>query len=531
MSEPESHQQLSAEVPTVSALGASGLPMSVAGTPGGQSGGDLPVIDGYQVLGRLGQGGMGVVYRAVQLGTPHRVDQQAEPDGGGHQRAGRPNILLIVTDQQCADAMSCVAGRQGKLPGGPRTPAMDRLAARGVRFERAYCTQPLCVPSRMSMMTGRMPRQVGAQINRHPQPGAVTAPMLGRLLGDAGYECGYVGKWHLTLPKDERATHGFEWMAQENENQDSQMPGRCAEFLDKAHDRPFFLTAMFINPHDICEWARGQKLPRGPIGDPPAPDQCPPLPANHQPAADEPAVLRQVVGPSHPKAYPTPDWDGDHWRQYLWAYHRLVEKVDGEIGQVLEALEQSGHAENTIVIFTSDHGDGAAAHRWNQKQALFEECVRIPLIVCDPRQPRAGRVDEAHLVSLGLDLLPTICAYAGAVTPGDLLGRSLLPLMAGHEPAWRDCVFAETEFCSFGDSTGIQGRMARTADFKYVVYDRGNHREQLFDLRRDWGEMHNLAQSPAHRQVLQSHRDRLAQWMARTADPLAAMVGGTSSGL
>lgn len=431
----------------------------------------------------------------------------------------RPNVLLIVTDQQCAEALGC-AGKHELA-----TPAMDQLAARGVRFERAYCAQPLCVPSRMSMMTGRMPREVGAEINRHVDEDTVPAvPMLGRLLADAGYDCGYVGKWHLTVPPARRDVHGFDFMAHVRDNRmDPMVADGCRAFFAREREgddaRPFFLTAMFVNPHDICEWARGQPLPNDEIGDPPPPADCPPLPANFGVADDEPTALRDIVQPAQTNAYPTRDWPDERWRQYRWAYHRLVERVDAHVGQVLAALHEAGHAEDTVVIFTSDHGDGVGAHHWNQKQALYEECVRVPLIVHDPRGDEAGRVDREHLVSLGLDLMPTLCDYADAAPPAGMQGASLRPLVDEADVQWRDAVFVDTEFCTFGQTHGVRGRMVRTDRFKYVAYDRGHHREQLFDLTRDPGETKNLAADPQFKPVLADHRERLAQWCGATNDP------------
>ena len=429
--------------------------------------------------------------------------------------ASRPNILLIMTDQQSADTLSCAGNRY------IRTPAMDRLAASGVRFEKAYCTTPLCVPSRMSAMTGRMPREVGAAINFKPQPDAPHVPVLGRVLADAGYDPALVGKWHLTFDTEAADIHGFSFPGPVRNNRvDFDIVDGCRGFLEKRREDPFFLAANFVNPHDICQWARGEELPNGPIPAAPPPEECPPLPDNFTPPEGEPSVLREKVQPTHPKAYPTINWDEGRWRQYRWAYFQLVQKVDADIGRLLELLEETGNARNTVVIFTSDHGDGSAHHRWNQKQVLYDETARIPFIVSDPEGPD-GTADHNHLVSMGLDLLPTVCDYAGTAVPDGLRGRSVRPLARGQKPAWREQIVIDTEFCSFGETTGITGRALRTHQFKYTVYSEGERREQLFDMNTDPGELENLAANVSYRHVLEEHRSKLRAWCAETADTFA----------
>ena len=178
------------------------------------------------------------------------------------------------------------------------------------------------------------------------------------------------------------------------------------------------------------------------------------------------------------------------WRQYRHAYYRLIEKVDAEIGRILAALQESGLAENTVVIFSSDHGDGLGAHRWNQKWALYEESVRVPFILKFGAHTSTGRVVTEPLVAASLDLFPTVCDFAGVTPPPNLLGRSLRPFIEGNPDTWRDYVVTET---CFSDGLGTHGRMLRTPRYKYVVYSWGKHREQLFDLTTDPGETINLA--------------------------------------
>ena len=422
--------------------------------------------------------------------------------------ADRPNVLYIFTDQQSADAMSC-AGNSDL-----RTPAIDSLAAGGVRFDRAYCTQPLCSPSRASMFTGLMPQEAGVPENGMHIGEHVAGRELGHLFSGAGYECVYGGKWHIpeiTIPEG----HGFRQICGFD---DSRLADCCIEFLGQEHDRPFLLVASFDNPHNICEWARNMTLPWGPIGDPPPADQCPELPANFAVPDDEPDIVRLERDQSW-TIYPTRYFSDDRWRQYLWAYWRLVEKVDAQIGRILNRLRELRLDDNTLIIFSSDHGDGRAAHHWSQKSVLYEEAVHVPLVVSFKGRTPGGAVDREHLVSTGLDLMPTLCEWAGIAPPDGLRGRSFRALAQGQTVSeWRDQVVIETIFDG-KLSLGTRGRALLADRFKYIVYDRGRPREQLFDLASDPGETQSLASDPEFADALDDCRRRLASWCAEVEPP------------
>lgn len=432
----------------------------------------------------------------------------------------RPNILVILTDQQQADALSC-AGAAGL-----RTPAMDSLAGRGVRFARSYCYQPLCVPSRTSLLTGLPPRLFGTRVNNLAPALPAATPTLGRLMAGAGYDTAYVGKWHLPIAPADNALHGFAEMraiADAGHN-DNHVAVPCHRILRRSRSRPLFLVAGIINPHDICEYAAGYRAPNGDLPPPPSAGDCPALPANHAVAADEPAALLNARRFTR-EVYPTAGWNEARWRQYLWGYNRFVEKADRLVGRILDSLAASGREKDTLVIFASDHGDGGAAHLWNQKTALYEESVRVPLIVAGPGVAGRGRVDDRHLVSFGLDLLPTVCAYAGAVPARGGPGLSLRPIIEGADIAWRDHVVAETEFQDYLRSatpSGVRGRMIRTDRFKYTVYSAGANREQFFDLQADPGETRNLIDQSEHGGELLRHRTLLARWAGNHRDDFFA---------
>jgi len=390
------------------------------------------------------------------------------------------------------------------------TPALDSLAACGVRFDSAYSPYPLCTPARASMFSGRMPHEVGIDQNDQPIDEAFRQEELGNLLSAHGYDCAYGGKWHIpqiAIPDG----HGFQRICGFD---DVELPNRCCEFMAEERDRPFFLVAAFDNPHNICEWRREQPLPWGEVGRPPSVEDCPPLPANFAVPPFEPAVIREAVR-DDPKVYTQLDYSPEQWRRYRWAYNRLVEKVDAHIGKILDCLRETGLDDSTLVIFSSDHGDHQGAHRLSQKSILYDEAARVPFLVGMNGVTQPGHVDTSHLVSNGPDLYATICDFAGVELPDGMFGRSVRALVSGEPVAnWPDHLVAETSFAEIG----CRGRMVRTDRFKYVAYDRGPYREQLFDLDSDPGEMANLADCSHYRDVLQHHRSLLRAWCEKTND-------------
>jgi arylsulfatase A-like enzyme len=414
----------------------------------------------------------------------------------------RPNIVFIFTDQQSATAMSCTGNAD------LHTPHLDALAATGVRFERTYTPYPLCTPARASMMTGRWPHEVGVPFNNY----SIDVPTIGDLLGEAGYDCAYGGKWHLpemSMPDG----NGFRVICPFN---DHDLPDRCIDFMREERDKPFFLVASFDNPHNICEWGRDQILAWGPIPEVPKVNECPSLPANYPIAPYEPNTIH-LYRNSWSRPPLAPYFTPDYWREYRFAYNRLVERVDRQIGRIIDHLRASGLDDNTLIIFSSDHGDMQGAHELVQKSVFYDESVRVPLIV-SLKGGQTGAVDEAHLVNGALDIYRTICDYAGVTVPDDLAGRSLRPFIEGTAiDTWHDHVVMETLL----PEVEIPGRAVVTERYKYAVYHIGPYREQLFDLQADPGEMVNLAVDARYKDVLQQHRELLRAWCARTNDDFA----------
>ncbi len=427
----------------------------------------------------------------------------------------RPNILYIMTDQQHAGMMSCAGNPWVK------TPAMDSLAARGVRFERAYSSNPVCMPARTSMMTGRYPSHFQMRGNGPaPVPEAALNSALGNLFRNAGYQTAFGGKTHWPAPMTPESI-GFDYITPDERNG---LAGECSTFLRQRHSKPFLLVASFINPHDICYMAidaytKANKLPgmypqsvveRQCVAEAsvlPAglsrqdffEKRCPPIPANHGPSSDEPAALGRYGGF---RGYVRKHWTHEDWRLHRWAYCRLTERVDAEIGRVLDTLRETGLERNTMVLFSSDHGDMDSAHGFEHKSLPYEESARVPFMVSFPGHAPQGRIDRKHLVSSCVDLLPTLCDYAGIKPPEGLPGRSVRNVVEkGSAAGWREDLAIE---CS-------NARCLRTRRYKYSRFEGPGPQDLLTDMERDPGEMVNLATQPRFASVLAEHRRRLRQ--------------------
>ena len=438
----------------------------------------------------------------------------------------QPNILVIFTDQQTQQAISAY--------GNPHlhTPNMDALVHAGLSFQDSYCTFPVCSPARSSLLTGRMPHETGVEVtNPAVRPGI---PTMGAHFRRAGYRTYHAGKLHLG-PHYRQGMEmtsegpGFEYLSDEypegiprqlGTDTDPYWTDCAVAFLQQQEpqnqesDQPFLLVASLHNPHDICYWC----MDRREFLDIPPDSVLPPLPENHQPLADEPEFVdlcrqRTVYAP---EIGFTPGWDETEWRKYLYAYYRLTERVDRQIGRLLRALEESGLADDTLVVLTSDHGEGVAAHKWVTKLMLWEEVVKVPLVMRLPGAIPANQVDRAHLVS-GLDLLPTLCDYANIAAPVGVRGQSLRPLI--EKPSWPGRSYVVSELQAFRDDVTKKGRMLRTARYKYIVFSHGERPEMLFDLETDPGEMQNLACQPAFKEIVSAHRALLRSEMEDSADP------------
>ncbi|WP_430817503.1 sulfatase family protein [Carboxylicivirga sp. RSCT41] len=437
----------------------------------------------------------------------------------GTAQSKRPNIVVIMTDQQTANAMSCAGNTDLE------TPAMDLLAANGTRFTKAYCPQPLCGPSRSSMLTGQYPHQLDASINLREKSGYwndKNVDLMGKVFLDNGYSTGYIGKWHLPISIHDIDKHGFELITNTKERdwQDASIPADCYEFIKKqSDDKPFLMVASFINPHDICEWARKQSLRMEPIADAPAPTDCPEVPANYDIPEGQPDILDHVQSLSW-KTYPTNGWGKDKWRQYRWAYYQLVERVDTYVGNVIHTLDKLKVLDNTVIIFLSDHGDGVGSHQWNQKQVLYQESVNVPFIVADFRDGQHG-TNTKQLVNIGLDLIPTMCDYAGIEQAQTMKGQSQKDYTSDPDLCDDEKVLVlETTFANGINTSGVSGRCIIKGDWKYIIYNKGEKRDQLFNLADDPGEMNDMTDDKSARKIKKELVSLLKEWSEKTNDKL-----------
>ncbi len=410
----------------------------------------------------------------------------------------QPNFLFIVTDQLGLDAI------RGHGCPDVQTPNIDRLVQRGVTFLESHSTNPVCSPARSSLFTGRMPCETGVISNTRPIHPSV--PNTGQWLGARGYDAVYCGKWHLpggypteipgftVLP----VGHG------QGDLCDPLVSRSCEAYLkSRSREKPFVLVAALLQPHDICYWAiRGRELVPEKLPFPHLADQLPRLPPNHKARPKAPARLDRIIYNG---------FSDEQWRYYIYIYYRQVEMVDADIGRLMNAVEESGEADNTIIILTSDHGEGRGRHRHVQKWYPYEEGVKVPMVVSCPGRMRQGLRDATHLVS-GLDVMATMCDYAGIKPPPNCLGRSLRPLLEGKPTRWRAFVVS-THHLDRGWPASA-GSMVRTERFKYVKYH-GDPVEQLFDLRADPWETKNLYEDAKFADELKAHRKLLAQWQAR----------------
>ncbi len=421
----------------------------------------------------------------------------------------RPNIVYIFTDEQSAKMMSCT--------GNPwlETPAMDYIAENGVRFERAYASNPVCVPSRTAMMTGWLPDTYGIRSNSNakgfkPVEG-YEQTHIGAQLKRAGYDIAYGGKVHLPaeLYPDKL---GFNVISA---GRKMDLAEDCAKFIKQSHDKPYFLVASFINPHDICYYYRTDLKPRKDLielektarSDPDffTSGKCPPLPPNFDPQPDEPEAYQAMRSVTLENRVVFTE---EQWRIGRWMYCRLVESVDAEIQVVLNAIKDSGQEENTVVIFSSDHGENDSTYHLHGKSTFNEESIRVPFIIMNKGGvQKTGMVDETHLISNGLDLLPTVLDYAGVPgAKGDPRGRSVRPLVEGKEIPWREDLGVESTY----------GRMVMNDRFKYIEYDVDRNIEvRLRDMQSDPFEQTHFTENPERSPDLAEMKIVFKRWFPK----------------
>jgi choline-sulfatase len=413
----------------------------------------------------------------------------------------KPNILFIMTDQQMYKMMSCMGNQWLK------TPHMDKIARKGYRFEKTYCANPVCMPSRFSLLTGHYASEVGVKENTSAEDVSMVREItsksaLGTVFSKAGYETLYSGKTHLYGTKD-LTEYGFTL----NDRDPYDGPAMYAEKIladigSRKQDKPFFLFLSFLNPHDICYKAGADKrypddLPEANVretkrllavqkslSEEEYHRQIPPRPANLVPMNDEQPDMVNMSTQGR-------NWDDAQWDLYNWMYYRLTESVDAQIGRVLTALEKSGLEENTIIVFTSDHGEMNRSHGLITKNVMFEESQRVPFIFAG-KGIKSNYSDKSTLVCNGLDLLPTLCDLAGIEIPKGISGVSLKPYLMdeGKRP---DRKYLVTE--SYNSFQITDGR------YKFTIYELPKNPEMLTDVDKNPGETINYINDPAYTEI------------------------------
>jgi len=399
----------------------------------------------------------------------------------------RPNFLFIMCDQLGIDAISAHGCAD------VHTPNIDRLIKRGVTFSHSYSTSPVCSPARSSMLTGRMPVETGVVANGGYIHDSV--PNLGQWLGQSGYDTAYCGKWHLP-GNYSTDIPGFRVLPAgdgQGDLVDSMVSRSCETYLKtRSQEKPFLLVSSLMQPHDICFWGIWFRdlVPKemGFQGI----DNLPELPPNHGFKLKEPKKLADNK---------ESDWSEEQWQYYNHIYYRQTEMLDADIGRILDALDSSGQAESTVVVFTSDHGESRGRHARRGKWSPYDESARVPLVFSCPGKITEGLEDEEHLAS-GLDIFPTLCDFAGIDTPPMPHARSLRPLLEGRSTDWREFLVYETQ---------IFGRTVRTPGYKYVEYE-GDPQRMLFDVRADQWETNNLAGDGQYGDTIADLQSKLAEW-------------------
>ncbi len=426
----------------------------------------------------------------------------------------RPNILVIFTDQERYAV---------HLPPMER-PHFERLRRQAIEFTSHSCVDPVCSPARAVLLTGLYPHQSGVVENvesleqidagfRAKVAGPALDPRhatIASVLAAAGYGTAWFGKWHLG-PRTTAclARHGFAhaYVPEGEDNAllyDEPTAMQAVEWLmTRAESSPWLAFVSLVNPHDIHyerRWAH-RVVPERSIAVPP--NAADDLTRSPIPEVRQYATLQQRWALAK---YGT-------WEQYRRRYCYLIEQTDVLLGRVLDALDRSGATADTLILYTSDHGDMSGAHGAAAKRFLYEESIHVPLLIVPPG---GGPARTVRALTSHLDVAPTLAGVAGAEWPAPLRGRDLFAV-SRDTGAGDDAVFG---FSNFPPRTLPQvvadfARMVRAGRWKYVVYPSGG--EQLFDLIDDPYEMVDRSMDPALRTVKQELSDRLIEESAAVA--------------
>lgn len=416
----------------------------------------------------------------------------------------RPNVLFVVVDD-LRPQLACYGATQMK------TPNVDRLANKGMRFERAYVQAAFCNPSRNSFLSGYRPGKTRIFDNhtrlRETLPDAVTLPQLFKESGYHTYNLGKIfhGGALMNDPRSwSRAEHPkvtdlgnqgegrdltggklkwCRWLAAEGDDEDQpdgQIANLAVEFLkerESSPSEPFFLAVGFHKPHDPFNApARYFDL---------YPEESLKL---HRDPEDRPPDNEFALAGGFKRAF---DLFTDRERlEFLRAYYACTSFMDAQLGKVLDALEASSFAANTVIVFLSDHGYHLGERNWWNKNTLFEWTGRSPLIVFAPGMKAAGK--PCNRIVEFIDIYPTVAELCGLNPPDDLHGTGFSPLLDDPEQPWKSAAFTQLM------RGPVEGRTVRTEHWRYTEWDGGGKGVELYDHRKDPGEYYNLSADPEH---------------------------------
>lgn len=420
----------------------------------------------------------------------------------------KPNFLFIYTDDHRWDAMGVVQREQGERARFPwfKSPNMDRLAAEGVRFRNAFVTLSLCAPSRAAFLTGRYNHLNG--ITDNGTPFSANSVTHATLLRGAGYRTAYIGKWHMGNQRGQRP--GFDYSAsiighgryQDCPFEINGVSTPTQGWLDDV-STDFAIGWMKQNRDHPFSMVVGFKSPHSPRGGKNLPERLRNLydgeTSRSTPNGSVPAIFHQPDPKTGKHASGLAD------NAVHLDYLRHVAGVDENLGRLLDALKEFGLAEDTVVVYSSDNGYYLGEHCSGDKRSLYEESLRIPMLVRYPRLFGKGLAVDA--MALNIDLAPTFLDLAGVAVPKEMQGASWKELAAGRKPAhWRQSFFAEY-YKEMGNVPTLYA--VRTATHKLVKYP--NHPEwtEVFDLVADPYEIKNLATDSALKSKLEIELETL----------------------
>lgn len=431
----------------------------------------------------------------------------------------RPNLLFIFADDHPQVCMGCMGNEH------IQTPHLDRLAADGVLFTNSFVTTAICCSNRACILTGQHMRRHGIRDFAEPLSADAFQETYPALLRSAGYRTGYLGKFAvgaptagrkpLALPADQFDFWlGFPQSINFRQELDgkvqyltTRMEEQAVEFLrSNPSNQPFCLTVALKEPHGPWNYF-----------DPDIPDaykdvRIPPPPTFTREDYDaQPEFLRTSLNGG-----PSEKWleDDNAYQQYVRTFYRLVSRADLAVGRLRESLKAQGLDQNTVIIYSSDHGSMLGAHGLSGKWIMYEESIRAPLIVYDPRLPSATRGRSCDKMVLSIDLAPTMLGLAGVKIPDAMQGRDFSPLLRGEPVDWRTDWYYEHVYNTRPPRRPIvKVEGVRSERWKYARYPEIEPvAEQLFDLENDPLERDNLATDATHRKTLTQLRNRCDEY-------------------